>query len=58
MWFLTFSKEICSRDRKISNFDNVCKFQRGNVMDDFCFLWKSFNIIRSMWKRHLTQLNL
>ena len=37
MWFLTFSKEICSRDRKISNFDNVCKFQSGNVIYDCLF---------------------
>ena len=48
-------KENCPRDRKIVNFDDVCKFQRGNVMDDCCLLWKSFSIIGSMWKRHLTQ---
>jgi len=29
-------KENRPRDRKIVNFDNVCKFQRGNVIDDCC----------------------
>ena len=37
-------KENCPRDRKIVNFDNVCKLQRGNVIDDCCLLWKSFEI--------------
>ena len=50
-------KENCPRDRKIDSFDSVCKFQRGHVIDDCCLLWRSFNIIGSMWKRYLTQLN-
>ena len=50
-------KENCSRDRKIVNFDNVCKLQRGSLIDNCCLLWKSFSIVGSMWKRHLTQLN-
>ena len=57
MWFLTLSKKIVREIVRFVNFDNVCMFQRGNVINDCCLLWKSFSIVGSMWKRHLTQLN-
>ena len=31
-------KEDCPWDRKIVDFDNVCKLQRGNVIESCCFL--------------------